>query len=69
MAKIKGDEAKVAVRNIRRDGNDAIKKADKTQVTEDMAKDLQDELQKITDKYIKDIDTAIDEKSKEIMTV
>ena len=69
MAKVNGDEAKVAVRNIRRDGNDAIKKADKTQVTEDMAKDLQDELQKITDKYIKDIDAAIDEKSKEIMTV
>ena len=69
MAKVKGDEAKVAIRNIRRDGNDAIKKADKTQVTEDMAKDLQDELQKITDKYIKDIDAAIDEKSKEIMTV
>lgn len=65
----KGEEAKVAVRNIRRDGNDTFKKLEKTELSEDQVKDLQDELQKMTDKYIKDIDAAVAEKSKEIMTV
>lgn len=68
--KKKGEDAKVAIRNIRRDGNDAFKKLAKTdEVSEDQIKDLEDELQKLTDKYIKDVDKAIDEKSKEIMTV
>lgn len=65
----KGEEAKVAVRNIRRDGNDAFKKLSKTEVSEDEIKDLQDELQKLTDKYIKEIDEIIEEKAKEILTV
>lgn len=65
----KGEEAKVAVRNIRRDGNDAFKKLSKTEISEDEIKSLQDELQKLTDKYIKDIDNVIEEKAKEIMTV
>ena len=66
----KGEEAKVAVRNIRRDGNDAFKKLTKTEdVSEDEVKDLQDELQKLTDKFAKDIDEIIEAKSKEIMTV
>ena len=65
--KKKGEEAKVAVRNIRRDGNDAFKKLSKTEVSEDEIKDLTDELQKMTDKYIKEIDALVDEKSKEIM--
>ena len=67
--KKKGEEAKVAVRNIRRDGNDAFKKLSKTEVSEDEIKDLTDELQKMTDKYIKDIDALVDEKAKEIMKV
>lgn len=68
--KKKGEEGKVAVRNIRRDGNDAFKKLSKTdEVSEDEIKDLEDLLQKLTDKYIKDIDALIDSKSKEIMTV
>ena len=67
--KKKGEEAKVAVRNIRRDGNDAFKKLSKTEVSEDEIKDLTDELQKMTDKYIKDIDALVDEKAKEIMRV
>ena len=67
--KKKGEDAKVAVRNIRRDGNDAFKKLSKTEVSEDEIKDLTDELQKMTDKYIKDIDSLVDEKSKEIMKV
>lgn len=67
--KKKGEDAKVAVRNIRRDGNDALKKLSKEDVSEDEIKDLEDKLQKITDGFIKDIDTAVESKSKEIMTV
>ena len=67
--KKKGEAAKVAIRNIRRDGNDAFKKLAKEEVSEDEIKDLTDKLQKITDQFIKDIDAAIDTKSKEIMTV
>lgn len=67
--KKKGEQAKVAIRNIRRDGNDTFKKLKGTEVSEDEIKDLEDELQKLTDKYIKDIDKTIEEKSKEIMTV
>ena len=64
------ENGKVAVRNIRRDANDAFKKLGKTaDVSEDEIKDLNDEIQKLTDKYIKDVDNAIEEKSKEIMTV
>ena len=67
--KKKGEAAKVAIRNIRRDGNDAFKKLAKTEVSEDEIKGLEDDLQKLTDKYVKDIDALIDSKSKEIMTV
>ena len=67
--KKKGEEGKVAIRNIRRDGNDAFKKLAKTEVSEDEIKGLEEELQKLTDKYVKDIDALIDSKSKEIMTV
>ncbi len=65
----KGEAGKVAVRNIRRDANDFLKKLGKTDVSEDVIKDLEDEVQKMTDKFIKDIDKAVDEKSKEILTV
>lgn len=67
--KKKGEDAKVAIRNIRRDGNDAFKKLAKTDISEDEIKQLEDSLQKQTDKYIKDVDALIDKKSKEIMTV
>lgn len=67
--KKKAEEGKVAVRNIRRDGNDAFKKLSKEDVSEDEIKQLEDQLQKLTDKYIKDIDGLMEEKSKEIMTV
>ena len=67
--KKKGEAAKVAIRNIRRDGNDAIKKLKGTEVSEDEIKDLENELQKLTDKYIANVDKAIDVKSKEVLTV
>ncbi len=67
--KKKGEAAKVAVRNIRRDGNDAFKKLKGSEVSEDEIKDLSDELQKMTDKYIKEVDEAVETKSKEVMTV
>lgn len=67
--KKKAEDSKVAIRNIRRDGNDAFKKLAKTEVSEDEIKDLEDQLQKLTDKYIKEVDKLMDEKTKEIMTV
>ena len=67
--KKKGEAAKVAVRNIRRDGNDMLKKLKGSEVSEDEIKDMEEQLQKLTDKYIKEIDKAVDEKTKEVMTV
>ena len=67
--KKKGEAAKVAVRNIRRDGNDALKKLKGTDVSEDEIKDLEEELQKTTDKYVKEVDKAVEVKTKEVMTV
>lgn len=66
--KKKGEAGKVAVRNIRRDANDYFKKL-KKEISEDEVKDLENEIQKLTDKYMKDIDKAVEEKSKEILTV
>ncbi|MCR4672674.1 MAG: ribosome recycling factor [Lachnospiraceae bacterium] len=66
----KGEGAKVALRNIRRDGNDTVKKLLKAkEVTEDDQKDFETKLQKLTDKYIADVDKAVEAKTKEIMTV
>ncbi|MCH5341071.1 MAG: ribosome recycling factor [Acetatifactor sp.] len=67
--KKKAEDGKVAVRNIRRDGNDSFKKLAKTEISEDEIKQLEDQLQKLTDKYIKEIDALMETKSKEIMTV
>ena len=68
--KKKGEAAKVAIRNIRRDANEVFKKQNKAnEISEDDMKDLETKTQKMTDKYIADIDKAVDEKSKEIMTV
>ncbi len=66
----KAEDAKVAVRNIRRDGNDAIKKLEKSkEATEDEVKKGQEDMQKLADKFIKEIDAAKAAKEKEIMEV
>ncbi len=68
--KKKGEAAKVAVRNIRRDANDDVKKQAKAnEISEDEQKQLEDKIQKLTDKFIAEIDKAIDGKSNEVMTV
>ena len=68
--KKKGENAKVAVRNIRRDANDAMKRDSKANdISEDEVKNFEDDIQKLTDKYIAEIDSLIDNKTKEIMTV
>lgn len=65
-----GEEAKVAVRNIRRDMTDDLKKIEKNEkLPEDAVKDNQDKIQKVTDKYTGIIDKAVAEKEKEVMTV
>ena len=68
--KKKGENAKVAVRNIRRDAMEAVKKKGKEDgISEDEIKGYQDDVQKSTDKYVAKIDAAVEEKSKEILTV
>ena len=68
--KMKGEEAKVATRNIRREAIDSIKKAGKEDgISDDEVKDLEDDAQKLTDKFIAKIDDAVETKSKEILTV
>ena len=68
--KKKGEDAKVAIRNIRRDAMDYLKKLGKgDDISEDEIKDLEDSVQKLTDSYVAKVDSAIDAKSKEILTV
>ena len=68
--KKKGDNAKVAVRNIRRDAMDAFKKQEKAgDLTEDDRKQAEDKMQKLTDKYVDKIDKEVDSKTKDILTV
>ncbi|MBP5164012.1 MAG: ribosome recycling factor [Lachnospiraceae bacterium] len=67
--KKKGEEAKVAIRNIRRDAVDAMKKLEKEDVSEDEIKDLEDEVQKLTDDFTKKADEAVKKKTDEVMTV
>ena len=68
--KKKGEAAKVAVRNIRRDANDTVKKESKAnEISEDEQKQMEDKIQKLTDKYIAQIDKMIEGKSDEVMTV
>lgn len=68
--KKKGENAKVAIRNIRRDAIDSLKKLSKQDdISEDQIKDLEDMAQKLTDKYIAEVDKAVEEKTKEVMTV
>lgn len=68
--KKKGENAKVAIRNIRRDANDTFKKLSKAEdISEDEISDLEDQAQKLTDKYISEVDKAVEAKTKEILTV
>ena len=68
--KKKGEGAKVAVRNIRRDAMDHFKKVGKAEdISEDEIKDLEDKIQKLTDAYVAKIDKAVEAKSQEILTV
>lgn len=68
--KKKGEDSKVAIRNIRRDGIDAAKKMEKSsEINEDERKSLEDEMQKLTDKYIAEIDKAVELKNKDIMSI
>jgi len=68
--KKKGDTAKVAVRNIRRDANDAFKKQNKAnEISDDDFKIVEDNIQKMTDRYVAEVDRAVDDKTREILTV
>lgn len=68
--KKKGENAKIAIRNVRRDANDAFKKQNKAnEISEDELKQSEDRVQKLTDKYVAEVDKAVDTKSAEILTV
>jgi ribosome recycling factor len=69
MTKKLGEEAKVAIRNIRRDTNDDIKKMEKDTISEDESRRHQDDIQKTTDKYVSEVDKVLLVKEKEIMDV
>lgn len=69
MTRKSGEEAKVAIRNIRRDANDEIKKLEKTGISEDESRRHQDEIQKTTDRYIVEVDKVLATKEKEILEV
>ncbi len=64
-----GEEARVAVRNIRRDGAEDLKKLKGSQVSEDEIKRQEESLQKLTDKYIKEVDKAVSDKEAEVMEI
>ncbi len=64
-----GEKAKIAIRNVRRDGNDALKEDEKKkEISEDDLKRLEDEVQKLTDRFVADTDTAVEKKVQEILT-
>ena len=69
QVKHEGEDTKIIIRNIRRDTNDALKKLVKLGLAEDLEKDAQDQVQKLTDKFIKNIDELVAIKEKEILTV
>ncbi len=70
LIKKKGEESRVAIRNIRRDGNDMIKDLEKdNEISEDDSRRAQDEIQKITDGFIKEIDQVIEKKEEEVLEV
>src|SRR5690606_15454749 len=69
LTKKSGEEAKVAIRNIRRDANDECKKLEKTEISEDESRRVQEEIQKVTDRFIAEVDKLVAGKEKEIMEV
>lgn len=70
LAKAKAEECKVAIRNVRRDGNDMIKSLEKDkEVSEDDAKATQDKIQKLTDRYVEETQKLTDNKEKEILNI
>ncbi len=70
QVKHRGEEAKIAIRNIRRDSNEIAKKAQKaSEITEDDLRDMLEDIQKMTDKYIADIEKVINDKEQELMTI
>lgn len=69
MTRKSGEEAKVAIRNIRRDANDEVKKLEKTGISEDESRRHQEDIQKFTDKFIGEVDKVLAAKEKEIMEV
>jgi len=70
QVKARCEEGKVQIRNIRRDGNEAVKKAEKdSEITEDERKDVLDQIQKLTDDYIKSLDSVAADKEKDLMTI
>lgn len=70
VVKKSGEEAKVSIRNVRRDANDALKKKEKSgDISEDEGRRHQEGIQQLTDQYVKEIDEAIDSKEKDIMSV
>ena len=70
LVKTEGEDAKVAVRNIRRDANESLKKMVKEkECSEDDERRAQDDIQKLTDKFVQQIDKLLIEKEKEVMTV
>jgi ribosome recycling factor len=70
LVKAEGEDAKIAIRNLRRDGNEQLKKLSKDKsISEDDERRGQDEIQKMTDKFVADIDKLVQEKEKEILTV
>jgi ribosome recycling factor len=69
MIKKSGEEAKVAIRNVRRDANDECKKMEKSEISEDESRRTQEEIQKLTDRFIADVDKLVAIKEKEILDV
>lgn len=69
MSKKYGEEAKVAIRNVRRDANDEMKKMEKTSISEDESRRYQEDIQKLTDRFVNEIDKTLSAKEKEIMEV
>jgi ribosome recycling factor len=70
VVKSEGEETKIAIRNLRRDANEHLKRLVKDkEISEDEERRAQDEIQKLTDRYVADVDKLVREKDKEIMTV
>ena len=66
----KAEDARVSIRNLRREANDSVKKSEKAkEITEDEAKKANDDIQKMTDKFIKEVDTVMEHKEKEVMEI